>query len=42
MSEGTVITPSLLRGWPLPDADGDKHSRGSVLVVGAHGPRPEP
>jgi ADP-dependent NAD(P)H-hydrate dehydratase len=29
-----VITPHLLRGWPLPDPQGDKKSRGTVLVVG--------
>jgi ADP-dependent NAD(P)H-hydrate dehydratase len=29
-----VITPGLLRGWPLPDPRGDKESRGTVLVVG--------
>jgi ADP-dependent NAD(P)H-hydrate dehydratase len=30
----TPVTPSLLRGWPLPSAGGDKYSRGTVLVVG--------
>ena len=29
-----VITPRLLRAWPLPDPQGDKKSRGTVLVVG--------
>jgi ADP-dependent NAD(P)H-hydrate dehydratase len=29
-----VITPLLLRRWPLPDPGGDKLSRGTVLVVG--------
>lgn len=29
-----VITPRLLRDWPLPDPQGDKKSRGTVLVVG--------
>jgi ADP-dependent NAD(P)H-hydrate dehydratase len=29
-----VITPHLLRQWPLPDPQGDKESRGTVLVVG--------
>jgi hydroxyethylthiazole kinase-like uncharacterized protein yjeF len=29
-----VITPHLLRRWPLPDPQGDKESRGTVLVVG--------
>src|SRR5919205_1029982 len=31
---GTLITPTLLRGWPLPSAGADKYSRGAVLVVG--------
>ncbi len=36
MSEPTVVTTELLRGWRLPDTDADegKESRGSVLVVG--------
>lgn len=31
-----VVTPRLLRAWPLPEPaeDGDKHDRGTVLVVG--------
>jgi ADP-dependent NAD(P)H-hydrate dehydratase len=29
-----VITPALLRGWPLPPPGEDKRDRGSVLVVG--------
>jgi hydroxyethylthiazole kinase-like uncharacterized protein yjeF len=29
-----VITPGLLREWPLPDPQGDKEARGTVLVVG--------
>ncbi|TLM84578.1 NAD(P)H-hydrate dehydratase [Pseudarthrobacter sp. NamE2] len=28
------MTPSLLRGWPLPAPGEDKYSRGSVLVIG--------
>jgi hydroxyethylthiazole kinase-like uncharacterized protein yjeF len=32
--EEQVITPGLLRAWPLPDPQGDKESRGTVLVVG--------
>ncbi|HEY8702210.1 MAG TPA: NAD(P)H-hydrate dehydratase [Arthrobacter sp.] len=28
------VTPSLLRGWRLPSAGGDKYSRGTVLVIG--------
>lgn len=30
----TVVTPGLLRDWPLPEPDGDKHSRGTVVVIG--------
>ena len=33
-SGATLVTPSLLRQWPLPAPGGDKYSRGSVLVVG--------
>lgn len=29
-----VITPKLLRDWPLPDPQGSKEARGTVLVVG--------
>ena len=29
----TVITPSVLRDWPLPTPGGDKDSRGHLLVV---------
>jgi hydroxyethylthiazole kinase-like uncharacterized protein yjeF len=31
-----VVTPRLLRGWrlPEPEEEGDKHARGTVLVVG--------
>ncbi|MEU8812960.1 NAD(P)H-hydrate dehydratase [Actinoplanes sp. NPDC048796] len=29
-----VITPKVLREWPLPDPEGGKESRGTVLVVG--------
>ncbi|MCH6471534.1 NAD(P)H-hydrate dehydratase [Sinomonas terrae] len=29
-----LVTPSLLRQWPLPAPGRDKYSRGSVLVVG--------
>jgi len=28
------VTPSLLRGWPLPPPGSDKESRGQVLVIG--------
>lgn len=36
MPPADVVTPRLLRGWPLPEVDdaGDKHARGTVLVVG--------
>lgn len=33
-SRPTLVTPSLLRDWPLPAAGEDKYSRGSVLVIG--------
>ncbi|MFP3461420.1 ADP/ATP-dependent (S)-NAD(P)H-hydrate dehydratase [Arthrobacter globiformis] len=33
-SAGTLITPTLLRSWPLPSAGSDKYSRGAVLVIG--------
>jgi ADP-dependent NAD(P)H-hydrate dehydratase len=29
-----VVTPALLRGWPLPPPGEDKRDRGSVLVIG--------
>lgn len=32
--ETTTVTPQLLRDWALPDPDGGKESRGTVLVVG--------
>jgi ADP-dependent NAD(P)H-hydrate dehydratase len=32
--EEKVITPHLLRDWPLPDPQGDKKARGTVLVIG--------
>lgn len=28
------VTPELLRGWPLPEVDGSKHARGTVVVLG--------
>src|SRR5689334_12539024 len=34
MSEPVLVTPELLRGWPLPDPAGSKKSRGRVVVVG--------
>ena len=33
-SSATLVTPSLLREWPLPAPGADKYSRGSVLVIG--------
>jgi hydroxyethylthiazole kinase-like uncharacterized protein yjeF len=33
-AEEKVITPKLLREWPLPDPQGGKESRGTVLVIG--------
>ncbi|GAA3274820.1 NAD(P)H-hydrate dehydratase [Paenarthrobacter aurescens] len=30
----TLVTPSLLRDWPLPAPGEDKYSRGAVLVIG--------
>lgn len=32
--EPTVVTPATLRSWPLPEAGGDKGSRGRIGVVG--------
>lgn len=32
--EELVVTPQLLRGWPLPQPGNSKESRGTVLVVG--------
>lgn len=29
-----VISPALLRKWPLPDPGGDKNAKGRVLIVG--------
>lgn len=31
---GTVLTPSVLRDWPLPDVEGNKEARGRAVVVG--------
>jgi hydroxyethylthiazole kinase-like uncharacterized protein yjeF len=33
-TEPTLVTPALLRDWPLPSPDGGKESRGRTLVVG--------
>ena len=32
--DATLVTPAVLRGWPLPDAEGGKNARGSILVIG--------
>ncbi len=34
MSALEVVTPHLLREWPLPELQGEKESRGRLLVVG--------
>lgn len=34
MSDVRTLTPAVLRDWPLPAPDGDKSTRGTVLVVG--------
>jgi hydroxyethylthiazole kinase-like uncharacterized protein yjeF len=33
-AEPTLVTPQVLRGWPLPDPVGDKNTRGAILVIG--------
>lgn len=33
-SDPTLVTPAVLRDWPLPDAAGSKNARGSILVIG--------
>lgn len=35
-----VVTPGLLRAWPLPAPGGDKHARGRVVVLGGSGRSP--
>ncbi|RBY96992.1 NAD(P)H-hydrate dehydratase [Blastococcus sp. TF02-8] len=30
----TLVTPEVLRHWPLPEPGGDKNTRGSILVIG--------
>lgn len=30
----TVVTPAVLRKWPLPSSESDKNSRGRALVIG--------
>ena len=34
VADAVTLTPGLLREWALPSPDGDKSSRGTVLVVG--------
>ncbi len=29
-----LVTPEVLRGWPLPEPSGSKNARGSILVIG--------
>jgi ADP-dependent NAD(P)H-hydrate dehydratase len=31
--EGTLVTPQVLRGWPLPVPSGGKDSRGTIVVI---------
>lgn len=33
-AEATVVTPNLLRDWPLPETSESKYGRGQVVVVG--------
>ena len=33
-SRPVALTPATLRKWPLPRVTGDKHARGTVLIVG--------
>src|SRR5688572_3524908 len=32
--EPTIVTPEVLRAWQLPEPEGGKNARGSVLVIG--------
>ncbi len=34
MPSPELVTPELLRGWPLPDPAGSKKARGQVVVIG--------
>jgi ADP-dependent NAD(P)H-hydrate dehydratase len=34
MPEPDLVTPELLREWPLPEASGSKKSRGQLVVIG--------
>jgi ADP-dependent NAD(P)H-hydrate dehydratase len=33
-TDSTLVSPEVLRRWPLPDPDGGKEARGSILVIG--------
>ena len=33
-TEPAPVTPELLKGWPLPEPEGGKNARGSILVIG--------
>lgn len=35
-----VITPDLLRDWPLPDPSGGKEARGRTLIIGGSAQTP--
>src|SRR6187551_2392532 len=39
-SRDELLTPHLLRAWPLPAIQGSKYERGQILVIG--GARPTP
>jgi ADP-dependent NAD(P)H-hydrate dehydratase len=38
--EPTLVTAEVLRGWRLPEPEGDKNSRGSILVIGGSAETP--
>jgi hydroxyethylthiazole kinase-like uncharacterized protein yjeF len=40
MPDPQLVTPELLRGWPLPDPQSSKQARGQVLVIGGAGRTP--
>jgi ADP-dependent NAD(P)H-hydrate dehydratase len=40
MPDPELVTPELLREWPLPDAAGSKKARGQVVVIGGAGRTP--
>lgn len=39
-SDPVAVTPSYLREWPLPDAEGGKEGRGRTLIVGGSAETP--